>query len=118
MVLRESGRKIGKNFNLRGLVEPGVEIGVDGGSALVNFADAILGNDIDKLNQARAAVTEQLSPAAVAGAAIIAGCFSKNDRIANAIGIPCEPMFLRNSEELREALGVNAYRSAAPSLKS
>ena len=118
MALRESGRKIGKNFNLRGLVEPGVEIGVDGGASLVNFADAVLGDDLDKLNQARAAVTDQLSPAAVAGAAIIAGCFSKNDRIANAIGIPLHPSSLKNSEELREALGVNAYRSAANTLKS
>ncbi len=118
MALRESGRVIGKDFNLLGLVEPDIEIGVDGGTVLRNFADAVLGDDPDRLNRARMAVSEQLGPDAVAVSAIIAGCFSNSDRVANSLGLPTEAMTLEATEDFREALGINAYRSAAPSLKS
>ena len=116
MVLRESGRKIERSFNILGLVDREVEIGVDGGNALANFADAVLGEDLDRLNQARAGVQAELGPAAVSAAAIIAGNFSKNDRIANAIGIPAESHVIKGSEDFREALGINAFRSARNSL--
>ena len=118
MVLRESGRMIGKNFNLRGLVEPGIEIGVDGGNSLAEFADALLGDDRDRLNQERTVLAKELGGAAVAAASLVAGCFSKNDRLANCLGLPLEPMMIKGSEDFRESLGINAYPSAVNSLKA
>ena len=46
------------------------------------------------------------------GAAAIAGNFSKNDRIANAIGIPADPNDLEPLRELRELLGLDGFSSA------
>ncbi|MDA0653178.1 MAG: alkylhydroperoxidase-related (seleno)protein, partial [Proteobacteria bacterium] len=64
------------------------------------------------LNSARRALAEGLSPAAVSAASAVAANFTKNDRIANGLGIPIDPMVLQGSEDLRAQLGLNDYRSA------
>ena len=64
------------------------------------------------LDTARAALAEALGPEAIAGASAIAGNFTKNDRVANALGIPVDPPVLKGTEDLREQLGLNDYASA------
>ena len=49
---------------------------------------------------------------AVSGAASVAGNFSKNDRIANGLGIPVDPMVLKATEDIRTELGLNDMGSA------
>ncbi len=111
-MLRESGRTIDREFNIDALVKPSQEIGVDGGRVLLDFAEALLETDVAELNRARSALSAELGPAAVAAASIIAGNFTKNDRIANGIGIPSDPMFIKASEDFRERLGLMKFRSA------
>ena len=94
------------------MVDPSRELGGDGGRELFNFAGALLGTDLNELNLARGELAGTLGPAAVAAASIIAGNFTKNDRIANGIGIPSDPMFIAASEDFRERLGVMNFRSA------
>ncbi len=53
---------------------------------------------------------------ALVGASLTVANYSKNDRIANAIGIPLEADFVNGTEDFREQLGVNAYNSAANTL--
>ena len=84
-----------------------------GGDLLMAFADAVVGADLAALDIARAALAEGLSPAAVSSAAAVAANFTKNDRIANGLGIPTDPVALEGTKELREQLGLNDYRSAA-----
>lgn len=82
------------------------------GDLLLAFSDALLGPDPDALARARETLAKALGPAAVAGAAAIAANFSKNDRIANGLGIPVDPMVLKGTADLREQLGLNQFRSA------
>ncbi|MFT5181446.1 MAG: hypothetical protein ACI8S3_001330 [Alphaproteobacteria bacterium] len=89
-----------------------MDIGVPGGDLLLAFADAVIGADLAALDNARTALAEGLSPAAVSAAAAVAANFTKNDRIANGLGIPIDPMVLKGTEDLREQLGLNDYRSA------
>lgn len=117
MVLRESGRRLGKEFELTGILRPELDTGVDGGGVLISFADAVLGTDVAELDRARIALEARLGADAVVAASAIAANFSKNDRIANAIGIPMDPPFLKGSEDFRERLGINAFRSARNTLK-
>ena len=117
MVLRESGRLINKVFNIEAIMQPTMEVGVEGGSELLAFADAILSADRGELDRSRQALANVLGPAAVASASIIAANFSKNDRIANALGIPSEAMMLEPTADFRETLGINQFRSAANSLR-
>ncbi len=93
-------------------MRPELDIGVPGGDLLLAFADAVVGTDVAALNDARGALADGLDPAAVSAAASIAANFSKNDRIANGLGIPVDPLVLKGTEDLREQLGLNAYRSA------
>ena len=83
-----------------------------GGDLLLAFADAVIGPDITALDAARTALADGLGPAAVSAAAAIAANFSKNDRIANGLGIPVDAMVLKGTEDLREQLGLDEYRSA------
>lgn len=116
MVLRESGRLLNKFFNIEAIVRPTLDVGIEGGGELLAFADAILSADRDELDRARKALAEVLGPVAVASASIIAADFSKNDRIANGLGIPLEPIELKPTADFRERLGINQFRSAANSL--
>ena len=79
---------------------------------MLAYAEAVIGPDLGALNEARDALANTLGPAAVSAAAAIAANFSKNDRIANGLGIPVDPMVLKGTEELREQLGLNDFRSA------
>ena len=111
-MLRESGRAVDREFNIEALVNPALEIGVDGGRVLLDFAEALLEVDVLELNRARAALAVELGAAAVAAASIIAGNFTKNDRIANGIGIPSEPGVVKQTADFRERLGLMKFRSA------
>ena len=94
------------------LVRPGRASGVPGGSELLAFAEAVIGRNRRRLDAARNALAARLRLATVTGASAIAGNFSKNDRIANAIGIPIDPNDLPSTKELRERLGLNTFASA------
>ena len=82
------------------------------GELLLAYSDAVIGTDVAALNAARNALASALGSSAIAGAAAIAANFSKNDRIANGLGIPVDPLVLEGTIDLREQLGLNKYRSA------
>ena len=88
-----------------------------GGQELLEFSDAVLGSDRERLDQARQGVEEALGPQGVVAAAAIAATFTKNDRLANGSGIPSELRMLRNSKEIRHELGLNNFRTAANTIK-
>lgn len=80
---------------------------------LLAFSAAIIGADRGALDAAREAVAAKLGPSAVVAASAIAANFSKNDRIANATGIPVDQMVLKMTADIREEIGLNAFRTAA-----
>ena len=99
-------------MNPEALVCPELDTGVPHGDLLLAFAETIIGTDRAALDAARDALAAALGPEAIAGASAIAGNFTKNDRVANALGIPVDPPVFASTEELREQLGLNDYRSA------
>lgn len=99
-------------MNPEALVRPELDSGVPAGDLLLAFAEAVIGTDVAALDAARAALADTLGPAAVVGASAVAGNFSKNDRVANGIGIPIDDMVFKGTEDLRAQLGLNAYKSA------
>lgn len=99
-------------MNPEALVRPELDTGVPHGDVLLAYAAAVIGTDRAALDAVRAEVAAALGPQAVAGVAAVAANFSKNDRVANGIGIPIDPMVFKGTEELREQLGLNAYKSA------
>jgi hypothetical protein len=116
MALRESSRALNIDVNLEALVRPNVDVKVPGGDLLLAFANAVVGSDHGAMNKARAALADGLGPVTVAGAAAVAANFTKNDRIANGLGIPSEMAEL--TVDIREQLGLDNYRSAVNTLKT
>jgi hypothetical protein len=105
-------------YNLAGLCDPTLELGIEDGGPLVRFVDALLSPGEEALAEARRALVAALGSDAVCAASLVAANFSKNDRIANALGIPLEAQFVRDSEDFREQLGINAFRSARNTLEN
>lgn len=93
-------------------MDPAQDLGIPGGSALLAFADAVIGPDRHGLDKARAALEQSLGPAAVSAAAIIAATFTKNDRIANGVGLPAEPRMMSGGDDIREMLQLKSFKSA------
>lgn len=116
MVLRASAESLDEPVDLRGIVDPAHSVRVTAGDELVAFTDAVLGDDAGRLDAARSSLVAALGEPGLVGAALIAANFSRNDRIANAIGIPLEKEFIDQSADFRELLGINAYNSAVNSL--
>lgn len=82
------------------------------GKVLSDYCDALAGRNVYALNAARASVVAALGSAAVAGAAAVAANFTKNDRLANGLGIPIDALMFNTTVELRAELGLNNYRTA------
>ncbi len=99
-------------MNPEALVRPELDTGVPHGALLLTFAETIIGTDRPALDAARVALADALGPVAIAGASAIAGNFTKNDRVANALGIPIDDMVFKGTQDLREQLGLNDYKSA------
>lgn len=84
---------------------------------LISFSNAIIGNNLENLNKIRYELVEKMGQDALVAAASVAGNFSKNDRIANALGIPIEPMMIKATKEVRKRLNLDSFRSAINTFK-
>lgn len=88
-----------------------------GGTELIAFAESLIGPDKLALDKARTALKTTLGSDAVTAASAVAANFSKNDRIANGLGLPHNQMMLKATKDVRQQLGLDKYLSAHNSLK-
>lgn len=108
------------SVDLNALVDSNEDSGVVGGSELIEFAEAALGDEATAIRHARARVSDALGEAAMVDAAGIIANFQRMVRIADGTGIPLDPAMAAMTADLRDQLGINQYGSAgntpAPSL--
>ena len=102
--------------NLAGVHGANEDSGVTHGAALVAFAEAVIGTNLEALTRAREALADAIGPDGLVSAAITAAAFSLVDRAANGIGIFVEPMVLEPSTDFREQFGINDFPSAVNTL--
>jgi hypothetical protein len=97
-----------KEYDLGAVVggAPG-DCGVAQGRCLVEFAEAVLGEDDARLGRARAELAASVGPAGLVDAAAVVGLFSAIDRVADATGIPLETDKAAASADFRAALGLD-----------
>ena len=98
-------------------MQPDLDTGVPGGAELLIFSEALIDADRIALDAARTALENVLGAAAIPAASAVAANFSKNDRIANGLGIPHEPVMVKATKDIREQLGLDNFRSAINTLK-
>jgi hypothetical protein len=114
LLLRASGATQNKDYDL-GSVTGAVQDdgGVPGGRLLVEFAEAVLGEDDAALLRARAALMTALGSTGLVDAAGVVGLFNAIDRIADATGIPLEAEKAAASADFRAALDLDRFSVAA-----
>ena len=96
----------------------GGDAGVPHGDLLIEFGEAVLGDDDERLERARSGVIEALGDAALVDAAGVAGLFSAIDRVADATGAPLEDWKAEETEEMRDDLGINRFAETKAVLES
>ena len=89
-----------------------LDIGVDGGHALVDFADAVVTGTQTDINHARTRVEAELGRQAAVDAAAVIANFQRMVRIADSTGIPLDEPVLMMSQTIRKDLGINEYHAA------
>jgi hypothetical protein len=85
--------------------------GIPNGTMLVNFAEAVAGDDAERLKDARAEVTRTLGADGLVDTCGIAATFIAIDRIADPIGIPIDDVRLELTADFRRELGIDAFPS-------
>ena len=114
MLLRASGVTRNRAYDLKTVTGVAQDDGgVPHGRLLVEFAEAVLGEDEKALAHARAALRAAIGPAGLADAAGVVGLFNAIDRVADATGIPLELEKLEASADFRAVLGVDRFEVGA-----
>jgi hypothetical protein len=108
-LLRESSKAKGENYDLALLTGAKGDGNVPHGALLVAFAEAVLGDDDERLAAVRTEIRAKLGDAALVDAAAIAATFNAIDRVADSTGIPIEDAKAAATADFRAVLGINAF---------
>ncbi len=111
--LRERSKHAGEDYDIDsvlGTIED--DGGVAHGRLLVEFAEAVLGDDDKKLAEVRGRMATELGSEALVDSAGVAALFNAIDRVADATGTPLEDVKVEKSVDFRETLGINDFYSA------
>jgi hypothetical protein len=93
--------------------EPATGDGVEHAVELLAFTDAIMDGNDDAIARTRAALRGVLTPEGFVEVAAVIAAFNVVDRIADATGIPLDPMMLAMSGDVRRELNLTRFASAA-----
>ncbi len=97
-------------LDLNGTVRNDIDSGVEYGETLLRYSDAAVGHSPD-LAAARDAVHAAMGPDAVVDCAATIANFQRMVRIADGCGIPLDSFSRRESEQWRDGLGIDGFRS-------
>ncbi len=110
-MLRASIEHIGADYELNGVIGDG-DGGIPNGGILIEFAEAVIGDDDARLGAARADVLQTLGSAALVDASGIVATFNAIDRVADATGTPIDADRIETTAGMRADLGIDQYPSA------
>ncbi len=88
------------------------DTGVPAAAELIALADAAITGEAERIDRARAAVTELIGTDAMIDAAAVIAGFDGITRIADATGIPLEPPRAAETVELRAQLAIDEFLAA------
>ena len=108
-MLRESSKTTGGNYDLKLLTGESGDGNIPHGALLVQFAEAVLGDDDARLAAIQSEIRSTMGDAALVDAAAIAATFNAIDRVADSTGIPIEDNKAEVTADFRAALGINAF---------
>lgn len=83
---------------------------------MIEFAEAVLGDDNVRLEAARKAILDQMGADAVVDSAGVAALFNAIDRIADSTGAPLEADKAEMTAGLRAEIGIDAFAAQKEAL--
>jgi hypothetical protein len=89
------------------------DCGVAHGARLVAFTEAVMANDRERMASPRRTLIGLLGDEAFVDVAATIAAFNVVDRVADATGIPLDPLMRVMSVEVRQELGLSRFASAA-----
>lgn len=92
------------------------DTGVPNGHLLIEFGEAVLGEDDDRLAGARGAIVTAMGEAALVDAAGIVGSSNAINRVVEATGTPLDDRTAAETESMREELGINEFAKTKAAL--
>lgn len=118
LLLRASGEHSGGSFDLKAVTGGTAEgdTGVPNGHLLIEFGEAVLGEDDDRLAGARGAIVTAMGKAALVDAAGIVGSSNAINRVVEATGTPLDDRTAAETEGMREELGINEFAKTKAAL--
>jgi hypothetical protein len=113
-MLREGIELDGDSIDLEGLTDPDCKHieGIPHSDALLQYANAFMGNDKARLAETREHLAKEMDTEAMVDAVGVASNFQRMDRIADALGIPSDGPVAMMQEDLVSLLGTDKYVSA------
>lgn len=87
--------------------------GIRHGRLLVEFAEAVIGDDDARLQAVRSRLADAAGAEALVDAAAVVALFNAIDRVADATGTPLEEAKATASVDFRASLGIDSFYSAA-----
>ncbi len=88
------------------------EGGVRHGDLLLALADAAMGDSVEDLDRVRLEISGQMGPEALGDAAAIVAIFWCNVRVADATGIPLDPVNSELRMETADVIGIQRFDPA------
>ena len=111
-MLRASGNKNGKRFDLEALAGDARSTGVAHGAVLVRFVDAVLEDSDEDAAEVREELRAALGDDGLVDVAGVVATFSQMDRIADGTGIPLDGPLEMATAGLAERIGTSKFASA------
>lgn len=119
-MLRVSAKVTETEIDIQGIngSESAAGAGVQYGTELMKFAEAVANRDEQALTEARSGLLEVSDKLVLVDASAVAANFQRMVRIADAMGIPVDDMDGEVSKQVREELDLNRFSTAQHSLAS
>lgn len=108
---------MGTSFDPRATTTEGVESGVEHGALLIEFSNAVMADDDERLARAREELRRTVGDAGFHETAATVANFNQMDRIADATGIPLDAGGRRAMAELGQEIGTDRFASAKNTLQ-
>ena len=89
------------------------DCGVAHGARLVAFTEAVMADDGERMASERRALVDLLGDEAFVDVVATIAAFNVVDRVADATGIPLDPLMRAMSADVRQELGLSRFASAA-----
>jgi alkylhydroperoxidase family enzyme len=89
------------------------DCGVAHGARLLAFTEAVMANDRERMASERRVLHEVLGDEAFVDVVATIAAFNVVDRIADATGIPLDPLMQAMSVDVRAELGLSRFASSA-----